>query len=72
MSLTILVSMVLCFALTTSVAVAIGLSAVLGIQSNNAHMPTSVKEMFNSLNKFPLAAIPYFILAGWWCWPAWW
>ena len=53
-------------------AVAIGLSAVLGIQSNNAHMPTSVKEMFNSLNKFPLAAIPYFILAGWWCWPAWW
>jgi C4-dicarboxylate transporter, DctM subunit len=31
---------------------------------NNAHMLISVKEMFNSLNKFPLAAIPFFILAG--------
>ncbi len=64
MSLTILVSMVLCFALTISVAVSIGLSAVIGIQMSNAHMLTSVKEMFNSLNKFPLAAIPFFILAG--------
>jgi C4-dicarboxylate transporter, DctM subunit len=63
-SLTILVSMVLCFALTISVAVSIGLSAVLGIHLSDAHMLTSVKEMFNSLNKFPLAAIPFFILAG--------
>ena len=64
MSLTILFSMVLCFALTISVGVSIGLSAVLGIQLSDAHMLTSVKEMFNSLNKFPLAAIPFFILAG--------
>jgi len=34
------------------------------MQMNNAHMLISVKEMFNSLNKFPLAAIPFFILAG--------
>ncbi len=27
-------------------------------------MLISVKEMFNSINKFPLAAIPFFILAG--------
>jgi C4-dicarboxylate transporter, DctM subunit len=27
-------------------------------------MLLSVKEMFNSINKFPLAAIPFFILAG--------
>ncbi|MEO8279876.1 MAG: TRAP transporter large permease subunit, partial [Ideonella sp.] len=64
MSLTILVSMVLCFALTISVAVSIGLSAIIGIRMSDAHMLTSVKEMFNSLNKFPLAAIPFFILAG--------
>ena len=64
MSIAILVSMVLCFALTISVAVSIGLSAVLGIQMSNAHMLTSVKEIFNALNKFPLAAIPFFILAG--------
>jgi C4-dicarboxylate transporter DctM subunit len=57
-------TMVLCFALSVSVAVSIGLSAILGIQASNANMLISVKEMFNSINKFPLAAIPFFILAG--------
>jgi tripartite ATP-independent transporter DctM subunit len=57
-------TMVLCFALSISVAVSIGLSAVLGIQVANANMLISVKEMFNAINKFPLAAIPFFILAG--------
>lgn len=57
-------TMVLCFALTISVAVSIGLASILGIQANNANMLISVKEMFNSINKFPLAAIPFFILAG--------
>jgi C4-dicarboxylate transporter, DctM subunit len=57
-------TMVLCFALTISVAVSIGLSAILGIQVTHAPMLISVKEMFNSINKFPLAAIPFFILAG--------
>jgi len=64
MTLTMLVTMVLCFALTVSVAVSIGLSAILGIQVANVNMLISVKEMFNSINKFPLAAIPFFILAG--------
>jgi len=64
MSAAMLATMLLCFALTVSVAVSIGLSAVLGIQASNAHMLISVKEMFNSINKFPLAAIPFFILAG--------
>jgi len=57
-------TMVLCFALSVSVAVSIGLSAILGIQVANANMLISVKEMFNAINKFPLAAIPFFILAG--------
>lgn len=57
-------TMALCFALTVSVAVSIGLSAILGIQVANANMLIAVKEMFNSINKFPLAAIPFFILAG--------
>lgn len=64
MTSAMLVTMVLCFALSVSVAVSIGLAAVLGIQVTNAHMLISVKEMFNSINKFPLAAIPFFILAG--------
>ena len=57
-------TMVLCFALTVSVAVSIGLASILGIQVANANMLISVKEMFASINKFPLAAIPFFILAG--------
>ncbi len=57
-------TMVLCFALTVSVAVSIGLASILGIQASNANMLVSVKEMFNAINKFPLAAIPFFILAG--------
>jgi len=57
-------TMVLCFALTVSVAVSIGLASILGIHVANANMLISVKEMFGSINKFPLAAIPFFILAG--------
>ncbi|MBE7369868.1 TRAP transporter large permease [Ramlibacter pallidus] len=57
-------TMVLCFALSISVAVSIGLASVVGIQASNAHMLISVKEMFNAINKFPLAAIPFFIFAG--------
>jgi C4-dicarboxylate transporter, DctM subunit len=64
MSTTMLFTMVLCFAFTVSVAVSIGLAAVLGIQIGNLNMLISVKEMFSSINKFPLAAIPFFILAG--------
>jgi TRAP-type C4-dicarboxylate transport system permease large subunit len=59
-----LFTMVLCFALTISVAVSIGLAALVGIQVSNVNMLISVKEMFASINKFPLAAIPFFILAG--------
>jgi len=64
MSIVMISTMVLCFALTISVAVSIGLASILGIQASNANMLISVKEMFSSINKFPLAAIPFFILAG--------
>ena len=58
-----LFTMVVCFALTISVAVSIGLAAVFGIYIGNVNMLVSVKEMFSSINKFPLAAIPFFTLA---------
>ena len=64
MSVMMLITMVLCFALTVSVAVSIGLAAILGIQISGINMLISVKEMFSSINRFPLAAIPFFILAG--------
>jgi C4-dicarboxylate transporter, DctM subunit len=64
MSYAMLFTMILCFALTISVAVSIGLASIVGIQMSNANMLISVKEMFSAINKFPLAAIPFFILAG--------
>ena len=64
MSVVMVATMVVCFALSISVAVSIGLASILGIQVANANMLISVKEMFNAINKFPLAAIPFFILAG--------
>ena len=64
MTSAMLITMMLGFALSVSVAVSIGLAAVVGIQVSNANMLLSAKEMFNAINKFPLAAIPFFILAG--------
>jgi tripartite ATP-independent transporter DctM subunit len=59
-----LLTMVLCFALSISVAVSIGLAALVGIRVADLNILIAVKEMFSSINKFPLAAIPFFILAG--------
>jgi len=59
-----LITMLLCFAFSVSVAVSIGLAALVGIEASNANILLAAKEMFSSLNKFPLAAIPFFILAG--------
>ena len=64
MSTVLLTTMVLCFALTISVAVLIGLAAVFGICIGNVNVLVSVKRMFSSINKFSLAAIPFFIHAG--------
>ncbi|MBT9490582.1 MAG: TRAP transporter large permease [Rubrivivax sp.] len=64
MTTTMLVTMVLCFALSISVAVSIGLASLVGIHVAEVNILIAVKEMFSSINKFPLAAIPFFILAG--------
>jgi len=64
MSIAMLVTMCLGFALSISIAVSIGLAALLGIWLSNVSMLLLVKEIYSALNKFPLAAIPFFILAG--------
>ncbi|HEX6362884.1 MAG TPA: TRAP transporter large permease, partial [Albitalea sp.] len=65
MSLTLLVSMLLGFALSISIAVSIGGSAMLGLALFDADkLVLAPKEMFTAIDKFPLAAIPFFILAG--------
>jgi C4-dicarboxylate transporter DctM subunit len=57
--------MLVCFAFSISIAVAIGGSAVLGIAIFDSRQLIMVpKEMFSAIDKFPLAAIPFFILAG--------
>jgi tripartite ATP-independent transporter DctM subunit len=61
---TMFLTMMLCFALSISVAVSIGLASLVGAWQANLNLLAIVKEMFGAINKFPLAAIPFFILAG--------
>lgn len=65
MPLTLLITMLLAFAFSISIAVAIGGSAMLGLALfDPARLVLAPKEMFTAIDKFPLAAIPFFILAG--------
>ncbi len=61
---TMLATMLVAFALSISVAVAIGIASLVGAYQANLNLLAVVKEMFSAINKFPLAAIPFFILAG--------
>jgi tripartite ATP-independent transporter DctM subunit len=61
---TMFLTMILCFALSVSVAVSIGLASLVGAVQAKLNLLAIVKEMFGAINKFPLAAIPFFILAG--------
>ena len=61
---TMLLTMLVAFALSISVAVAIGIASLVGAYQANLNFLAVVKEMFSAINKFPLAAIPFFILAG--------
>ncbi len=65
MPLTLLVTMLLGFAFSISIAISIGGSAILGLALFDSDKLILVpKEMFTAIDKFPLAAIPFFILAG--------
>ena len=65
MSLTLVVTMMLGFALSISIAVSIGGAGMLGIALfDPERLVLAPKEMFTAIDKFPLAAIPFFILAG--------
>jgi tripartite ATP-independent transporter DctM subunit len=65
MSLTMLTVMLVLFALSVPVAIAIGVAAIVGIQGFTSFpLIVAAQQLFVSLDKFPLAAIPFFILAG--------
>jgi tripartite ATP-independent transporter DctM subunit len=62
---TMLTVMLVLFALSVPVAVAIGVAAIVGItQFTNFPLIVAAQQLFVSLDRFPLAAIPFFILAG--------
>jgi C4-dicarboxylate transporter, DctM subunit len=65
MSTAMLFTMLICFAFSVSVAVSIGLASLMGMTVfGSVNVLALPKEMFTSIDKFPLAAIPFFILAG--------
>jgi TRAP-type C4-dicarboxylate transport system permease large subunit len=59
-----IITMVLCFAFSISVAVSIGLAAMLGLQWQGVNLFELPRQAFLAIDKFPLVAIPFFILAG--------
>jgi tripartite ATP-independent transporter DctM subunit len=65
MSGMMLAVMLVLFAASVPVAIAIGLAAVVGIQGFTSFpMIVAAQQIFVALDRFPLAAIPFFILAG--------
>jgi tripartite ATP-independent transporter DctM subunit len=65
MSPTMLTVMLVLFAASIPVALAIGIAAIVGIAGFTSFpLIVSAQQLFVALDKFPLAAIPFFILAG--------
>jgi tripartite ATP-independent transporter DctM subunit len=65
MSGMMLTVMLVLFAASVPVAVAIGLAAVVGLTGfTNFPLIVAAQQLFIGLDRFPLAAIPFFILAG--------
>lgn len=65
MSGMMLTVMLVLFAVSVPVAVAIGLAAVVGLSGfTNFPLVVAAQQLFIGLDRFPLAAIPFFILAG--------
>ena len=62
---TMLAIMLVLFALSVPVAVAIGLAAIAGIEVfTRFPLIVAAQQIYVALDRFPLAAIPFFILAG--------
>lgn len=65
MTSALITSMLILFAISVPVAIAIGLASMIGLVGFTS-LPLLVvpQQIFIALDKFPLAAIPFFILAG--------
>ncbi|PVB63155.1 TRAP transporter large permease [Labrenzia sp. 011] len=57
-------SLILLMLIRTPIAVALGLSSVLGLVLSGIDLQIAAQRMLSTNNSFPLLAIPFFILAG--------
>ena len=64
MSHLMIVSMLLFFLLSVPVAVSIGLASLLGVGYSNINWLVVAQQIYAALDKYPLVAVPFFILAG--------
>lgn len=64
MSHLMIVSMLLFFVLSVPVAVSIGLASLLGVGYSNINWLVVAQQIYAALDKYPLVAVPFFILAG--------
>lgn len=65
MPITMFITMMVLFALSVPIAISIGLASVLGALIDPATSMLSIgQQLFISIDKYVLAAIPFFILAG--------
>lgn len=65
MSGAMLTTMLVLFAISIPVALAIGIATIIGIAGFTSFpLIVAAQQLFVALDKFPLAAIPFFILAG--------
>ena len=58
------VSMLIFFAISVPVAVSIGLAALLGVAHEGMTWLVVAQQIYAALDKYPLVAVPFFILAG--------
>lgn len=65
MSQLMLLAMLLFFVITVPVAVSVGLASIVGINwDGRMTMLVLAQQMYASMDKYPLVAVPFFILAG--------
>src|SRR5690554_1635857 len=58
------ISMLVFFTVSVPVAVSIGLAALLGVASEGMTWLVVAQQVYAALDKYPLVAVPFFILAG--------
>ena len=58
------VVLILLFSVGVPIAIALGMTSVVFMQSSGIPLQALVQRMFAGLDSFPLAAIPFFVLAG--------